>query len=402
MITNPGAEFIIERLEQAGFKAFYVGGCLRNALMKEEIKDYDIATSALPEDVCKIFKDCKVFTLGIKHGTVCVLFDSEVYEVTTFRKEGEYSDHRHPNSVSFCTDVDSDLSRRDFTINAMAFNKNQGLIDNFGGFYDSQNRILRAVNNPYCRFEEDALRILRGLRFASVYQLEIESETAKAMLEKANLLRNISAERIFSELSSLVLGDNFAKIVCDYFEIFTVIIPEFNFIKQKELFFKLLSNSNPNLVERLACLFVFCKENFLFIAKRLKFPSELTKKINTVFALLENKLPSNKTEIKKVLTHNNDCFSYYINVENALAVTFSNNHNIILCNHIKELYNEIIKNDECYSLKQLAINGNHLQEVGFLGESIGEALQFLLTAVIEGKVKNSEQHLISYLKKYYE
>ena len=113
-------------------------------------------------------------------------------------------------------------------------------------------------------------------------------------------------------------------------------------------------------------------------------------------------MPSNKTEIKKVLTHNNDCFSYYINVENALAVTFSNNHNIILCNHIKELYNEIIKNDECYSLKQLAINGNHLQEVGFLGESIGEALQFLLTAVIEGKVKNSEQHLISYLKKYYE
>ncbi|MBQ3571394.1 MAG: CCA tRNA nucleotidyltransferase [Clostridia bacterium] len=401
MITDVGAEFIINRLEERGFSAFYVGGCVRNAIMQKQIEDYDIATNALPEHVCEIFKDCKIFTPGISHGTVCILYKSLIYEVTTFRKESEYSDYRHPNSVTFCVDIISDLSRRDFTINAMAFNKTTGLIDNFGGFYDAQNKILRAVNNPYLRFEEDALRILRGLRFASVYQLKIESATAKAMLEKAHLLCNISAERIFNELSKLITGANCASILANYFSLFTTIVPELANVSQTEALFKLLSNCSDDLLERFTCLFIFSKEEFPLIAKRLKFPNDLTKKISAIFNLLQNKLPIDKVSIKKILTTNDDCFLHYLNVESTLALTFNNAKKIDLCKQLYILYNEIVENNECYTLKHLAINGKDLKAMGFSGKNIGKALQFLLDSVIEEKVKNDKNNLQDYLKKNY-
>ena len=224
-----GAERIISRLQDAGYEAYIVGGCVRDALLHKEPKDWDICTSALPAEIRNAFyddPDFRILATGEKHGTLTVIVDGKSYEVTTYRSDGEYLDGRHPSTVKFVGSLEADLARRDFAINAMAFGKEQGLIDPYHGYHDLQFGLLRCVGRPEDRFTEDGLRIFRALRFASTYQLAVEAETARGIHECKSRLKDISAERIRVELDKMLLGDGVKDVLLQYKDIIATVIPE--------------------------------------------------------------------------------------------------------------------------------------------------------------------------------
>lgn len=227
MIQMPaGAAFVLQRLKQNGYQGYVVGGCVRDALLKRAPKDWDICTDALPEEMQRVFRDQHVIETGLKHGTLTVMVDHEPYETTTFRVDGEYTDHRHPDEVRFVTDVVDDLSRRDFTINAMAWNPDTGLVDAFGGQEDLKCGVIRCVGDADKRFGEDALRMMRAMRFASVYGFEIEAETASAIHRLKGTLTDVAAERIRVELAKLLCGQGAGKILREYSDVIFTILPQ--------------------------------------------------------------------------------------------------------------------------------------------------------------------------------
>ena len=216
----------INLLQSAGFEAYAVGGCVRDSLLGKTPNDWDITTSAKPENMKSVFADFHCIDTGIKHGTVTVVIDGEPLEITTFRLDGEYEDNRHPKSVTFTSNLGADLGRRDFTVNAMAYSKMTGTVDLFGGQNDLKNKIIRCVGDPDRRFNEDALRILRALRFASALDFEIEEKTAQSLLKNCALLGNISEERIAKELLKLVCGKGAKRILTDFAPVLFEILPE--------------------------------------------------------------------------------------------------------------------------------------------------------------------------------
>ena len=227
MLTIPaGADFILRRLMENGFDAYVVGGCVRDSLLGLFPHDWDICTSARPEQMQAVFADCRVIETGLKHGTLTVLHDRIPYEVTTFRVDGGYTDHRHPDSVSFVSNVVDDLARRDFTVNAMAWNPQTGLVDAFHGQEDLRAGIIRAVGDPKTRFTEDALRILRALRFASVYGFRIDDATSQAAHDLRHTLTDVAAERIRVELAKLLCGQGAADILRAYPDVLFVLLPQ--------------------------------------------------------------------------------------------------------------------------------------------------------------------------------
>ncbi len=232
MLAIPaGADFILRRLFDAGYDAYVVGGCVRDSLLGLTPHDWDVCTNARPDEMQRVFNDCRVIETGLKHGTLTILYDRVPYEVTTFRVDGSYTDHRHPDRVEFVTDVVDDLSRRDFTINAMAWNPRRGLVDAFCGQEDLKAGIIRAVGDPATRFNEDALRILRALRFASVFGFSIEKNTAQAAFDLRDTLADVAAERIRVELSKTLCGKGAADILRAYADIVFVILPQLRVLR---------------------------------------------------------------------------------------------------------------------------------------------------------------------------
>lgn len=217
---------IISTLNRAGYEAYAVGGCVRDTLLRRTPKDWDVCTSALPEEVIAAFPDRHIYTVGIQHGTVVLPLKGENYEITTFRADGDYSDHRHPDSVSFVRSLREDLARRDFTINAMACHPDSGVQDFFGGQEDLERGLIRCVGVPQERFEEDGLRILRALRFAARYGFAIEEKTAEAIHEKKELLRWVAGERIWTELKGILAGAHAGAMAEEYRDVLAVILPE--------------------------------------------------------------------------------------------------------------------------------------------------------------------------------
>ena len=216
----------LARLHDAGYEAYIVGGCVRDRIMGREPKDYDITTSALPEQTAAVFAGERIIETGMKHGTVTVLLDGEPLEITTFRIDGTYSDSRHPDAVTFTPSLREDLARRDFTMNAMAYSSETGLVDPFGGQADIAAKYIRCVGDPDLRFREDALRILRALRFSSVLGFPIEPETDGAARYLCLLLKKISAERVFSELKQLLCGPDVRRVLLDYAGVLGAVLPE--------------------------------------------------------------------------------------------------------------------------------------------------------------------------------
>ena len=217
---------VVERLERYGYEAYVVGGCVRDSLLGRSPKDWDVCTNALPEEVLRVFRRFHVIKTGLQHGTVTVMVSHQPVEVTTFRIDGAYTDNRHPDSVNFVSRVEEDLARRDFTINAMAYNPTRGLVDAFGGQEDLRAGIIRCVGEPDARFNEDGLRILRALRFAARYNFGIETETAFSIHRNRHLLENVSVERIFAELKGILVGEGVLGMMLAFPDVFAVIIPE--------------------------------------------------------------------------------------------------------------------------------------------------------------------------------
>ena len=217
---------VVERLERYGYEAYVVGGCVRDSLLGRSPKDWDVCTNALPEEVLRVFRRFHVIKTGLQHGTVTVMVSHQPVEATTFRIDGAYTDNRHPDSVNFVSRVEEDLARRDFTINAMAYNPTRGLVDAFGGQEDLRAGIIRCVGEPDARFNEDGLRILRALRFAARYNFGIETETAFSIHRNRHLLENVSVERIFAELKGILVGEGVLGMMQAFPDVFAVIIPE--------------------------------------------------------------------------------------------------------------------------------------------------------------------------------
>lgn len=392
-------ENIIERLKEHGFEGFAVGGCVRDSLLKKTPTDWDITTDALPEDMKKIFK--KTFDTGIAHGTVTVLMDGVGYELTTYRIDGNYSDGRHPDSVSFSKNLSEDLCRRDFTVNAMAYSHNKGIVDLFGGRKDLQNGIIRAVGDAKKRFDEDALRMLRAVRFAAQLGFKIDDDTFEAIKEKAKLLSNVSKERIFVELNKSLCGDFAQNIKMVYTSgLYRYIGKEF--AKLDENIYDFYPRKFPNKKHMYWAAFLENIENTEAVKKILfELKSDNATRNNTYLLVkeLKNPLPSSDEDIRWSLHRiGADLFCDYIEI---LKTDKKNKDILDKIDTIENRYSLILKENHAYEISMLDITGKDLMDIGISkGPKIGEVLEFLLKKVIENPLNNEKSSLLRLAKEF--
>ena len=378
LFIPPEIQFIIDTLNKNGFEAYLVGGCVRDMLMDIPPHDYDITTSAPPEAILTLFE--KTVPTGIKHGTVTVINGGIAAEVTTYRADGDYADHRRPQSVTFVKSLKEDLARRDFTVNAIAYNKTEGVKDFFGGIDDINNKILRAVGEPEKRFTEDALRILRLFRFASVLEFTPENETLNAALKCAPLLESISAERISSELRKAINGKNPAtlKPLTDIkgLKFIGIKAPDYS----KIVFLQ---------GEGLALFgFLYSATDDLMSALEFLKPSNKEKKLyQNILTLLSLPFPQSKAEIKEMLFKTD-----LISVEKYLC--FQRHYLSTDTESALNLLREIIENGEPYRISDLKIGGKNLINMGVSGEKIGETLEHLRNLVVSNPEQNKKSILL--------
>lgn len=429
-------EFALTSLEKAGFEAYIVGGCVRDILGGETPSDYDITTSAEPEETKKVFVGEKIIETGLKHGTVTLLKDKMPLEITTYRIDGDYIDNRRPDSVIFTKTLTEDLARRDFTVNAMAYAPNAGVIDAFGGKEDLKNKIIRCVGDADRRFKEDALRIMRAIRFASVLGFDIEENTKKSILKNKNLLKNISAERIATELLKLLCGKNAKNIIIEYIDVLEVILPEickmkgFN-QKNPHHIFDLLTHTAVAVESvpaeaplRLAMLLHDCGKPEAFTTdkkgvghfyghpkiseekakaalSRLKLDNATTNSALALIKYHDAQIEPTEKSVKRALNkYTPEVFFKLLDVKKADNLAQNPKYNRINeLETLKALATEIINKNDCFSVKHLAVNGNDLLKLGIpAGKKIGKTLEILLDAVISGKVQNQKESLLAYLK----
>lgn len=369
------AKLIIDSLRTAGFEAFAVGGAVRDSLMGRSADDFDITTSAKPEDTKKVFSAFPVIETGIKHGTVTVVLDGTPFEVTTYRSECAYSDSRHPDSVSFVTDIKEDLARRDFTMNAIAYSHYDGIIDPFNGADDIQNKIIRTVSDPNQRFTEDALRILRALRFSSVLGFEIEENTRQAIFSLAENLKFVSGERIYAEMKKLICGMNAQNVINEYIEVFKAILPISGDYRS---IFKL-----PNdIAMRFYCLF---GESYIDALTVLRSDNKVKSVCRAISS--SKPIPTDEAELK-----------FYISALGKEAAKTVIAYRKALFNEDSDNKAELLLNSEIpLYLSDLAVNGTDLTKLGIKGKAIGEALDILLKAVIKDEIINEKEVLLKYL-----
>ncbi|MBQ8302872.1 MAG: hypothetical protein IJX97_04945 [Clostridia bacterium] len=390
-ILPKNVKYVIDKLGQGGYRADVVGGSVRDILLGKEPDDYDITTNALPEQTKFVFSADRTVDTGIKHGTVSIILDGSPYEVTTYRIDGDYKDSRHPESVSFTTDIEKDLARRDFTVNAMAFSPEFGLTDPFGGRRDLEGKIIRAVGDPALRFGEDALRILRALRFSATLGFDIEENTAAALRDKKHLLKNVSAERIYTELRKMISAPYAYSVVDGYSDVILAVIPSLDriLLPREELFV------NADYVCRLLSVFYLSSADptgaFYDACTALRTDSHIRdiglRALSAVgrYDLLD--------EISLCLLLRD----FGIEVASCLVGL-----EVLLGNVDKKsvpLLQKVIDSGACYRLSDLAVGGEDMKSIGISGKDIGNTLNELLTAVIDRRLPNEREELIALAKK---
>lgn len=378
IIIPADVNFVLSTLENYGFEAFIVGGCVRDYLLGLTPYDWDICTNAHPDRVCEVFKDYNIIKTGISHGTVTLIYNKKPYEITTFRSDGNYLDNRHPNKVTFVGSLKEDLARRDFTVNALAYNEKDGLIDLFYGLEDLKNKIIRTVGNPKKRFEEDGLRILRALRFSSKLSFEIEESTHLAIKESAHLLKNISKERVREEFFKIINGENSKNVLLNYEKIFYEFLPPSPYFKDG------VNSIKPGFSDifTLSLFFVVLyNENATAVLKTLKCSNKTLDYTKKLWCLTAKNPTLSKSEICKCFYEfgENVCIPYFAYFYGAEATA--------LTEEIK------LENVPC-SLKELKIKGSDLSVTG---KHIKTALTSALYAVMDGKIKNEKEELLKYI-----
>lgn len=429
------AESIINRLNEHGYEAYVVGGCVRDSILGRTPNDWDICTSATPDKVIEIFADQEVIPTGLKHGTVTIVIDHTPFEVTTFRIDGDYSDSRRPDTVEFTTDIIQDLSRRDFTINAMAYNPKMGLIDPFSGAEDIKSKIIRCVGNAEERFTEDALRILRAIRFSAQFDFNIDSSTDSAIELLYQNLKNISIERITSELNKMIVCPSFYRqMLCREF-LFTLIIPELkecvsydqrNPYHAYDLYMHIalaVGFGNRDIVTELALLlhdigkpqcqvfdelgiahyYEHAKISAALADERLKamkYDNDTRKKVVELISYHDATFDDKPKHIKKWLNKiGEEQFRRLLEVryadifaQNAMKMS----QRLAYIDRIRERLDEVLASEQCFQLKNLAVNGNDLMEIDIpQGREIGHTLNWLLDMVINGEVENDKNELLN-------
>ena len=427
--------YILEIFWQNGFEAYCVGGSIRDSVMGITTGDWDITTSALPEETKKLFKNEKIVDTGIKHGTISIIKDHEAIEVTTFRIDGEYPDNRHPECVRFTRNLNEDLKRRDFTVNTLAYSEKTGLIDLCGGLSDIENKLIKTVGIAEERFNEDGLRIMRALRFASTLNFTIEEETKKAIHKQKELLRNISVERISIELNKLLLGKNVFNILTEFADVFAVIIPEIEpcinhkqygkkhaydiwthichtvdtIPQEKNLRLTMLLHDlgkapthklNENGDSTFKNHATVGGEMAKDILTRLRFDRKTINRVSFLVSHHDFEPPETKIELKKkmkVLTPE-DIRTLLI-IKKSDRGALSETYRDISKESAQALVwlKEIEENNECVTISQLAVSGNDLIKLGYKNEEIGKKLDYLLDCVIEEKIKNNKHELLAFL-----
>lgn len=436
---------IIQKLNNENYEAYICGGAVRDSIMNKIPHDWDICTSALPEEIMKVFKDEEIIPTGLQHGTVTLVIDKTPYEITTFRVDGEYSDSRHPDSVEFTTDIVKDLSRRDFTINAMAYHPEKGLIDPFNGYEDIQKRIIQTVGKAENRFKEDPLRILRAIRFSLKMKFAISFYTILGIRKCYSLLENISKERITSEINQMIIYSNFYREFSRYEEVFSFVIPELkdciNF-NQKNPYHIYdvyghtscsLSYAPNDLITKLALLFhdigkPQCRHFDDFgvghfhghakisaeIAderlKELKYDNDTRKKVVELVSYHDVLFVYADKDIKKCAKRwlnkiGEEQFRRLLNVRIADILAQNPEYALNRLNNTYKLLNalnEVLKEEACFTLHDLNIKGTDLIEIGIKqGKEIGIILNDLLEKVIDEELDNKKEILLEFVKENY-
>lgn len=379
------AEFVLTTLKNAGFKAYLVGGCVRDMLLNLTVHDFDITTSAKPNEVEALF--ARTISTGAKHGTITVMVEHTPIEVTTFRCDGEYADNRRPDNVTYVNDIKYDLSRRDFTVNALAYNSDDGLIDLFGGKSDLENRILKAVGDPEKRFREDALRIFRLFRFSSVLNFSVEENTLNAALKCSDLLEFVSRERIFSELLRAVCGVNTEALN----PLINNGALKFLGIKGGENL-KALSLLPQKSELRLFAFLYLTKSDASEVLENLKASNNQKKYCAALKSLTECDDFKTKPKIKQALRLYGETEFYDFTVFKETVLKTSSQEELAL-------FNEIKTSNEPYLLCDLDLNGNDLKKLGFTGEEIKLKLDEMLEFITENPDKNSKPNLLEIILK---
>ena len=432
------ANRIIHTLQNAGYEAYIVGGCVRDAVLNKEPDDWDITTSAKPQEVKALFN--RTIDTGIAHGTVTVMFGKEGYEVTTYRVDGKYEDHRRPNSVTFTSNLIEDMKRRDFTINAMAYNDDEGIVDHFHGVEDLDAHVIRCVGEPSDRFDEDALRILRALRFSAQLDFEIDDRTKEAIRDRAKYLEDISAERIAVELTKLLMSDHPERLLTAYeLGVTGIVLPEFDAMMETpqvnkhhsynvgEHTIRVIQEVPKDKALRWAALLHdvakpathtndgqwdhFYGHNEVgvdmarSVLKRLKFDNVTIDRVKRLVYWHDygmGELPKLRSFRKALNKMGADLFEDYTYIKRADILAQSDYHREDKLNNLenlKEYYKEIMDKQQCLTIKELAISGKELMELGMKpGPQIGEVLKNLLDKVLDEPELNERDQLIKLVK----
>ena len=432
-----GAKRILQKLNQCGYEAYLVGGCVRDLVMGRKPHDWDICTSARPEQVVSVFNDKHTIETGLKHGTVSIV-DDDVYEVTTFRIDGEYKDGRHPQEVAFVVNLREDLARRDFTINAMALDGNGDIIDLFGGVSDANKGIVRCVGRPSDRFGEDWLRIMRAMRFASVLGFDIDEETLCYIQSVDHIPDSISAERIQAELRKIVAGINAAEVLRQCKNILFLVAPElrnmdgfhqnspYHIYDVFEHTLHAMDYAPRNETVRLALLFHDAGKPHSYsedqngvghfyghpalsepicrsVMSRLRFENRIIEDVAHLVKYHDITFNCDRAYIKRYLNkHGPDRLRMLVLVRASdiyAQSTYNQSERMTKVRLFSEIFQSVYDSSECFSLRDLAINGNDLIQIGFCpGPKMGEILSTLLENVIDGNLQNKRESLLQFAR----
>ena len=428
----------LDRLEDAGFAAYAVGGCVRDLLMGRSPQDYDITTAARPEQTAAVFASERVIETGLRHGTVTVLLGGRPLEITTFRVDGPYSDARHPDAVRFTPSLREDLARRDFTMNAIACSPRRGLADPFGGADDIRDRVIRCVGDPETRFREDALRILRCVRFSSALGFSIDPPTARAARENRALLGRVSAERAAAELKKLVCGPFVRRVVLTETDILGAVLPELLPMRgfdqrNKHHIYDVLEHCAaaceavpPEPELRLAALLhdvgkpdcFFTDEDGVghfyghaergaeltdALLRRLRFANDSRERVTELVRRHDMRIEPEKRAVLRCLRRfGPEFFFLLLKLKRADALAHApgpkTDERVERCAALETLARALMAEAACFSLRDLAVNGADLLAAGYApGPAVGQALETLLNAVTDGLVPNEKDSLLAYL-----
>ena len=383
-------EFILDRIHENGYEAFVVGGPTRDMLRGVVPHDYDITTSAVPEKIKEIFSDKRTIDTGIAHGTVTLILSDTPYEITTYRIDGEYLDARHPSGVSFCENIALDLERRDFTVNAIAYNPRVGIVDTTGGTEDIKNRIIRCVGSPDVRFSEDALRILRAVRFSSTLGFEIEEGTANAVLSLYKTLLLVSRERVYTEIKKMLAGEFLSSVIDKFLPVLALFFPEWEKIESPSRYVK----GSDDFLVNLITLFAVAGADAEIYAERMKAlradGATIRAGMAVLSALERHSLTSREGVILALLELGEEYTELLIKLARSVSPD-------TVADGIE--LSDIIKSVP-HTLRELRVSGSDLSPLGFVGAEIGKTLSALLRSAALGEVENEKEALLKLAKSY--